>query len=76
MGRAHCLGASGGHCSPGSTAFFWDAHPLLLLPRKVTILVLGLDNAGKTSVIMDMERGEEQHNREPASHGGSSFTLL
>ncbi|NXQ39442.1 AR13A protein, partial [Catharus fuscescens] len=24
--------------------------------RKVTILVMGLDNAGKTSVIMDMER--------------------
>lgn len=43
-------------------AFFWDAHLLLLLPRKVTLLVMGLDNAGKTSVIMDIERGEEQHN--------------
>ncbi|KAL2304173.1 hypothetical protein Nmel_012915 [Mimus melanotis] len=35
---------------------------------------MGLDNAGKTSVIMDMERGEEQHSAEPASHGGSGFT--
>ncbi|KAM6061312.1 ADP-ribosylation factor-like protein 13A [Chlamydotis macqueenii] len=29
--------------------------------RKVTLLVVGLDNAGKTSIIMDIERGEEQH---------------
>uniref|UniRef100_A0A8D0EWN0 ADP ribosylation factor like GTPase 13A n=1 Tax=Strix occidentalis caurina TaxID=311401 RepID=A0A8D0EWN0_STROC len=58
-------GASSGHRSPGSTAFPWDAHPLLSLPRKVTLLVLGLDNAGKTSVIMDIERGEEQHSPGP-----------
>uniref|UniRef100_A0A8C0VQX4 AR13B protein n=1 Tax=Cyanistes caeruleus TaxID=156563 RepID=A0A8C0VQX4_CYACU len=56
MGRVLCPGASSGHCSPGSTAFFWDAHLLLLLPRKVTLLVMGLDNAGKTSVIVDIER--------------------
>lgn len=55
------LRASSGHCSPGSTAVLWDAHPLLSLPRKVTLLVVGLDNAGKTSIIMDIERGEEQH---------------
>lgn len=54
-------GASSGLCSSRSTAFLWDAHLLLLLPRKVTLLVVGLDNAGKTSVIMDIERGEEQH---------------
>lgn len=53
--------ASSGHRSPGSPTFLWDAHPLLSLPRKVTLLVVGLDNAGKTSVIMDLERGEEQH---------------
>lgn len=54
-------GASSGHCSPGSAAFLQEAHPLLSLPRKITILVMGLDNAGKTSVIMDIEKGEEQH---------------
>ncbi|KAK2545395.1 Arl13a [Columba livia] len=51
-----CPGTSSGLCSPRSTAFLWDAHLLLLLPRKVTLLVVGLDNAGKTSVIMDIER--------------------
>uniref|UniRef100_A0A8U7NG54 Uncharacterized protein n=1 Tax=Corvus moneduloides TaxID=1196302 RepID=A0A8U7NG54_CORMO len=56
MGRVLFLGARSSHCCPGSTAFFWDAHLLLLPPRKVTLLVMGLDNAGKTSVIMDIER--------------------
>lgn len=32
---------------------------MLLPPRKVTLLVVGLDNAGKSSVIMDIGRGEE-----------------
>lgn len=53
-------GAGSGHRSPESTGFLWDAYPLLSLPRKVTLLVVGLDNAGKTSIIMDIERGEEQ----------------
>ncbi|XP_057888907.1 ADP-ribosylation factor-like protein 13A [Melospiza georgiana] len=33
--------------------------------RKVTLLVMGLDNAGKTSVIADMERGEERRRAGP-----------
>uniref|UniRef100_A0A8B9SZ65 ADP-ribosylation factor-like protein 13A n=1 Tax=Anas platyrhynchos TaxID=8839 RepID=A0A8B9SZ65_ANAPL len=41
------------------TACLRAAHPLLLPPRKVTLLVVGLDNAGKSSVIMDIARGEE-----------------
>nr|XP_054497713.1 ADP-ribosylation factor-like protein 13A [Agelaius phoeniceus] len=44
--------------------------------RKVTLLVMGLDNAGKTSVIADIERGEERHSPEPAPGGGSSFSRL
>ncbi|KAM9537903.1 ADP-ribosylation factor-like protein 13A isoform 1-T1 [Guaruba guarouba] len=40
----------------GCTAFLWDAHIPLSLHRKVTLLVLGLDNAGKTSIIMDLDR--------------------
>ncbi|XP_064526490.1 ADP-ribosylation factor-like protein 13A [Pseudopipra pipra] len=33
--------------------------------RKVTLLVVGLDNAGKTSVITDIEKGEELHQSRP-----------
>uniref|UniRef100_A0A672VAL5 ADP ribosylation factor like GTPase 13A n=1 Tax=Strigops habroptila TaxID=2489341 RepID=A0A672VAL5_STRHB len=59
MGRVHCLGAPGPAVVTGpqrSIAFPWDAHIPLSLPRKVTLLVLGLDNAGKTSIIMDLDR--------------------
>lgn len=47
-----------------------------MLPRKVTLLVMGLDKAGKTSVITDIEKGEEQHNPESASDGSSDFMVL
>uniref|UniRef100_A0A8C6Z1H5 Uncharacterized protein n=1 Tax=Nothoprocta perdicaria TaxID=30464 RepID=A0A8C6Z1H5_NOTPE len=28
--------------------------------RKVTLLVVGLDNAGKTTLVTELQRGEEQ----------------
>ncbi|NXM53662.1 AR13B protein, partial [Illadopsis cleaveri] len=53
---SHCWSWLQAIQEPISTAFFWDAHLLLLLPKKVTLLVMELDNAGKTSVIVDIER--------------------
>lgn len=52
-------GDGGSHRAVWGTACLRAAHPLLLPPRKVTLLVVGLDNAGKSSVIMDIARGEE-----------------
>uniref|UniRef100_A0A8C9MJC1 Uncharacterized protein n=1 Tax=Serinus canaria TaxID=9135 RepID=A0A8C9MJC1_SERCA len=40
--------------------------------RKVTLLVMGLDNAGKTSVITDIERGEEGHGPETPQTGAAA----
>ncbi|OWK56196.1 ADP-ribosylation factor-like protein 13A [Lonchura striata] len=51
---SHCWSWLQAIQEPVSTAFSWGAHLLLLPPRKVTLLVMGLDNAGKTSVIADM----------------------
>lgn len=61
---------------PREHSLSWGAQPPLLLPRKVTLLVMGLDNAGKTSIIADIERGEERHSPEPAPDGGSSSAVL
>uniref|UniRef100_A0A8B9QX69 Uncharacterized protein n=1 Tax=Apteryx owenii TaxID=8824 RepID=A0A8B9QX69_APTOW len=41
--------------------------------RKVTLLVVGLDNAGKTTLVMDLQRGEEQG---PAAAGGGGSVVF